>query len=95
MCVTCLWCPCCTTATGLKPNCSQINNNKKIIIINLVQNLKINAATTFNIRMSAMSVFWEINFIDIIAEIFKTVNVLNATKMARRSEDVKLFRRID
>jgi hypothetical protein len=27
MCVTCLLCPCCTTATGLKPNCSQINNN--------------------------------------------------------------------
>jgi hypothetical protein len=27
MCGTCLWCPCCTTATGLKPNCSQINNN--------------------------------------------------------------------
>jgi hypothetical protein len=30
MCVTCLWCPCCTTATGLKPNCSQINNNNFI-----------------------------------------------------------------
>jgi hypothetical protein len=33
MCVTCLLCPCCTTATGLKPNCSQIinnNNNKKL-----------------------------------------------------------------
>jgi hypothetical protein len=29
--VTCLLCPCCTTATRLKPNCSQINNNKKNI----------------------------------------------------------------
>jgi hypothetical protein len=26
MCVTCLLCPCSTTATGLKPNCSQIIN---------------------------------------------------------------------
>jgi hypothetical protein len=29
MCVTCLRCPCCTTATGLKPNCSQINKINK------------------------------------------------------------------
>jgi hypothetical protein len=32
VCVTCLLCPCCTSATGLKPDCSQINNNNKIIM---------------------------------------------------------------
>jgi hypothetical protein len=45
--------------------------------------------------MSAMSVFWEINYVDIVAETFKIVSVPNATKMSRRSEDVKLFHRIN
>jgi hypothetical protein len=31
MCVTCMLCPCCTTATGLKRNCTQINNKKNLL----------------------------------------------------------------
>jgi preprotein translocase subunit SecA len=49
----------------------------------------------FNVPMSAVSVFWKINYVDIIAETFKTVSVANATKMSRRSEDIKLFHRIN
>jgi hypothetical protein len=42
----------------------------------------------FNIPMSAMSVYWDINCVDIIAETCKAVSVPNATKISRRSEDV-------
>jgi hypothetical protein len=51
MCVTCLWCPCCTTATGLKPNCSQINNNN-----NNNNKSNVGASTSRNLIFSFTSV---------------------------------------